>query len=201
VYGDPQKARVDLMAFLRNTGSSPRGLFTRSSLTNTGNTTSTTPDYLVLSGRFSSSSARELALLPHGGNTLTVMAHDGTGIAPSPASGSPLNLPDIVDSATVLPCGDAPDAIAIAFHTEKRPAIYRQGAGGLTPQMLESSVNLLQTLAADLNGDGLSDLVVLRSDGKVQAALAQSRTCTLAPLTDLIPPTIPLPLQIAVGDA
>lgn len=201
VYGDPLKTRVDLMAFLRNTGSSPRGMFTRSSITDTRTPTTTTPDYLVLSGKFGSPTARELALLPRAGSTLTVLAHDGTGLAASPSFGSPLDLPDLVESATVLPCADAPDAVAIAFHTEKRPFIYRQGSGGLTPQILESSVNLLQTLAADLNGDGLSDLVVLRSDGKVQAALAQSRTCALAPLTDLIPSPIPLPLQIAVGDA
>lgn len=200
VYGDPLKTRVDLMAFLRNTGSSSRGMFTRSTVTDTRATTTTTPDYVVLSGKFGSPSARELALLPRAGSTLTVLAHDGTGLAASPSFGSPLDLPDLVESATVLPCAEAPDAIAIAFRTEKRPFIYRQGTGGLTPQILDSSVNLLQTLAADLNGDGLSDLVVLRADGKVQAALAQSRTCALAPLTDLIPPTLPLPLQIAVGD-
>lgn len=198
VYSDAQQTGVGLISLLRSAGQSTRGLLTRTALSNTNNFTP--PEYTLLAGSFDSNTARQLALLPRGGSGLTLYARGESGALVQPSVEAQIALPDTIENASRLPCGDGLDAIVINYRTDKRPYVYRLKSSLPEPQPLASQVGSLKTLAADINGDGLADLISLRSDGKVQAALAQSQTCTLGPLADLIPPTVPLPIEMAVGD-
>lgn len=199
VYSDAQLTGSALVSLVRSAGKSPRGMFTRTTLSNTN--TDTPPDYLLLTGDFEVAGSHQLALLPRGGSSITRYARDPDGLIAQPSAAAQRSLPGPVETAGVLPCGDGVDLVAIAYRNDPRLFLYRFKPGAVTENALSSPSAMLQVQAADVNGDGLADLIALRSDGTVQAALAQSNTCTLAPLTDLIPNAAPQPVQLAVGDA
>ncbi|MBL9008817.1 MAG: hypothetical protein JNJ46_31445, partial [Myxococcales bacterium] len=200
LFNSPNDAGGGRVGLMRSTGSLlPQALMTRATLVT--HNASQPPNHALVQGSFSNAGIRQLALLRNQPAELTIYTRMANADFSSQTIASVLSAQEVVVAATTLACGNGQDALAVAFRDDARPALLRHRGNQSERVPLTNDVRILQLVTADENGDRLSDLIALRSDGKIIAARAQQTGCVLSeftPLTDTLPiSTNPF---LAVGD-
>ena len=200
MYNDPRESGGGLLGLMRSAGQSARGLMARA--TQIRDTSILTSNQLLLNGSFTGPSNHDLLLLPQTGGPGTLYGRNPTGQFAPVTLNPALALTDSVVAATTVPCDGGPHAVAIAYQNERRPALVQFRQNGAMPSFLDNDTALRQIHAADINADNKTDLLILRSDGSVHAALANGG-CTFSTFTLLatLPPPGNSPSSIAVADA
>lgn len=203
LYNHPLNAGGGRVGLMRSAGvQSSRGLTARA--TQIIDASSAPPDHRVLSGSFGQAGAHHLALLQNSTAQMTLYVREPTGSFRVQSMASAFAAPDTVLSAATLPCGNGQDVLAVALKNDTRPALVHFRGGPPSTSQLNQEGTIVQLAVADLNGDQLSDLLALRADGKVLAAIAQQPGCMLGELATLLElPTNSAgpPAALAVGDA
>lgn len=199
-FNHPNDAGGGRVGLMRSTGSLlPQALMTRATLVT--HNASQAPNHTLVHGSFSSAGMRQLALLQNQPAELTIYTRVANADFSPQTLATVFSAQEVLVAATALSCGNGQDALVATFRDDARPALLRYR--GTQPERvpLTNDVRILQLVTADANGDRLADLIALRSDGKIVAAMAQQTGCMLkefTPLTDTVP--IPANPFFAVGD-